>query len=182
LQGDVGSGKTVVGLFAMLNAVEAGGQAALLAPTEILARQHLATIEPLVPPEVAVALVTGRETGRTRGRPLAGLREGPIKIVVGTHALLQDDVAFRDLALGVIDEQHRFGVDQRLKLGAKGRAVDILVMTATPIPRTLQLTAYGDMDVSRLTGKPPGRQPVDTRAVPLDRIDEVVAAVARRLE
>jgi ATP-dependent DNA helicase RecG len=182
LQGDVGSGKTVVAVAAMLTAVEAGTQAALMAPTEILARQHMATLEPLAAAaDVRCALLTGRDKGRTRDAVLAGLADGTLPIVVGTHALVQEGVAFRDLSLVVIDEQHRFGVHQRLELAGKGRGVDVLVMTATPIPRTLMLTAYGDMDVSRLTEKPPGRRPVDTRAVPLERLDEVVAAIGRRL-
>jgi ATP-dependent DNA helicase RecG len=183
LQGDVGSGKTVVAALAMLNAIEAGGQAALMAPTEILARQHLATLAPLAEAAgVRVALLTGRERGRTRDEVLAGLASGEIAVAVGTHALFQEDVAFADLALAVIDEQHRFGVHQRLTLAAKGRAVDILVMTATPIPRTLMLTAYGDMDVSRLTEKPAGRKPVDTRTVPLERLGEVTDAVGRAID
>ena len=180
LQGDVGSGKTVVAFLAMLNAVEAGAQAALMAPTEILARQHFATIEPLAAAAgVRVALLTGRDKGKARAAALDGLAAGDIALAVGTHALFQDEVRFRDLALAVIDEQHRFGVHQRLTLADKGRAADILVMTATPIPRTLALAAYGDLDVSRLTEKPPGRLPVDTRTLPLERFDEVVAAVGR---
>ncbi|MBX6320440.1 MAG: ATP-dependent DNA helicase RecG, partial [Rhodospirillaceae bacterium] len=180
LQGDVGSGKTVVAFLAMLTAVEAGAQAALLAPTDILARQHFATMEPLAAAAgVELVLFTGRDKGKGRAAVLAGLESGRTPLAVGTHALLQEQVAFRDLALAVIDEQHRFGVHQRLGLAAKGRATDVLVMTATPIPRTLALTAYGDMDVSRLIEKPPGRRPVDTRAVPLDRLDEVVEGVAR---
>jgi ATP-dependent DNA helicase RecG len=182
LQGDVGSGKTVVAALAMLNAIESGGQAALMAPTEILARQHLATLAPLAEAAgVRVALLTGRERGRARDEVLAGLASGEIAIAVGTHALFQDEVAFANLALAVIDEQHRFGVHQRLTLAAKGSAVDMLVMTATPIPRTLMLTAYGDMDVSRLTEKPAGRKPVDTRAVPLERLSEVTDAVGRAI-
>ncbi len=180
LQGDVGSGKTVVALMAMAIAVEAGAQAALLAPTEILARQHLATISPLAEAAgLRVGLLTGRDRAKARADTLAGLADGSIPIVVGTHALVQEDVEFRDLGLAVIDEQHRFGVHQRLLLAEKGKGSDVLVMTATPIPRTLMLTAYGDLDVSRLTEKPAGRQPIDTRAVPLDRIEEVVAAVGR---
>jgi ATP-dependent DNA helicase RecG len=182
LQGDVGSGKTVVALLAMLNAVEAGAQAALLAPTEILARQHLATIEPLAAAAgVRVALLTGRDKGRARSTLLAGLADGSFPLVVGTHALVQEDVAFRDLALAVVDEQHRFGVEQRLALAAKGRQSHLLSMTATPIPRTLMMTVYGDLDVSRLTEKPPGRQPVDTRTIPLDRLEEVISAVRRAI-
>jgi ATP-dependent DNA helicase RecG len=182
LQGDVGSGKTVVALLAMLAAVEAGAQAALMAPTEILARQHLATLTKLAAASgVEIGLLTGREKGRARETLLARLAAGEIGIVVGTHALFQDDVVFKDLALAVIDEQHRFGVEQRIALSGKGRGVDILVMTATPIPRTLMLTAYGDLDASRLAEKPAGRQPVTTRTVPLARLDEVIEAARRAL-
>jgi ATP-dependent DNA helicase RecG len=180
LQGDVGSGKTVVALFAMLNAAECGAQAAIMAPTEILARQHHATIAPLAERiGLSVALVTGREKGKARDAALAGLADGTIRLAVGTHALFQEDVAFKDLGLAVIDEQHRFGVHQRLALAAKGNGVDVLVMTATPIPRTLALTVYGDMEASRLDEKPPGRKKVDTRALPLERIEEVTDGVAR---
>ena len=182
LQGDVGSGKTLVALMAMLTAVESGAQAALLAPTEILARQHQATLRRLVHPAgLEIGLLTRREKGRTRDASLAALASGLTSIVVGTHALLQPDVAFRDMALAVIDEQHRFGVEQRLTLAAKGHDADTLLMSATPIPRTLMMTAYGDLDTSRLTEKPPGRQPVDTRTVALDRLGEVTAAVNRAL-
>jgi ATP-dependent DNA helicase RecG len=182
LQGDVGSGKTVVALLAMLIAVENGAQVALMAPTEVLARQHLATLQRLAAPAgVEIGLLTGREKGRARDSMLASLGSGLTPIVVGTHALLQPDVGFRDLALAVIDEQHRFGVEQRLALTEKGNRADTLLMSATPIPRTLMMTAYGDLDVSRLTEKPPGRQPVDTRAVPLDRFEEVSGGIARAL-
>jgi ATP-dependent DNA helicase RecG len=180
LQGDVGSGKTVVALLAMLIVVEGGGQAALLAPTELLARQHMAGLAPLAEAVGArLALLTGRDKGKPRRELLERLAQGEIDILVGTHALFQEDVAFKDLGLAVIDEQHRFGVHQRLALGAKGEAVDLLVMTATPIPRTLTLTLYGDMEVSRLMEKPPGRKPVNTRTLPLERLDEVFAAVGR---
>jgi len=183
LQGDVGSGKTLVALVAMLNAVECGAQAALMAPTEILARQHFATIEPLARKAgVRVEILTGRDKGKARAAVVGRIAEGTAAIVVGTHALFQEGVEFRDLALAVIDEQHRFGVHQRMSLGGKGQAVDTLVMTATPIPRTLLMTAYGDLDVSRLTEKPPGRRPIDTRTVPLDRLGEVVDGVARKLD
>ena len=182
LQGDVGSGKTVVALMAAAAVIEAGRQAALMAPTEILARQHLATIAPLAAAAgLRVAILTGREKGRERADVLARLAAGHIDLVVGTHALFQPDVAFRDLALAVVDEQHRFGVHQRLALAAKGEAVDVLVLTATPIPRTLVLTYFGDMDVSELREKPAGRQPIDTRAVPVERIAEVVSAVGRAI-
>ncbi len=183
LQGDVGSGKTVVALLAMLNAVEAGTQAALMAPTEILARQHHRTIAPLaVAAGVEVELLTGRDKGKARREAVERLSAGTSAIAIGTHALFQQDIAFRDLALAVIDEQHRFGVHQRIGLAAKGGAVDMLVMTATPIPRTLVLTAYGDMEVSRLTEKPPGRQPVDTRTLSLERLGEVVDGIGRALK
>ena len=182
LQGDVGSGKTVVALIAMLIAVESGAQAALMAPTEVLARQHHQVLQRLAGPAgVEIGLLTGREKGRARQSMLGTLASGLTPIVVGTHALVQPDVAFRDLALAVIDEQHRFGVEQRLALTAKGRDADTLLMSATPIPRTLMMTAYGDLDVSRLVEKPPGRLPIDTRAVPLDRFDEVVGAISRAL-
>ncbi len=182
LQGDVGSGKTVVALMAMLSAVESGAQAVLMAPTEILARQHQATLRRLAHPVgVEIGLLTGREKGRAREAALAGLASGLTGVAVGTHALLQPDVVFRDLALVVIDEQHRFGVEQRLALAEKGRDADTLLMSATPIPRTLMMTAYGDLDVSRLDEKPPGRQAIDTRTVALERLDEVVAAVGRTL-
>ena len=182
LQGDVGSGKTVVALLAAATAVEAGRQAALMAPTEILARQHLATLEPLAAAaDLRVAVLTGREKGRERADILERLGAGDIDLLVGTHALFQEDVAFRDLALAVVDEQHKFGVRQRLALASKGVAVDVLVMTATPIPRTLVLTAFGDMDHSALDEKPPGRTPIDTRLVSLERLDETVDAIGRAM-
>jgi ATP-dependent DNA helicase RecG len=180
LQGDVGSGKTVVGLLAMASAIETGRQAALMAPTEILARQHYERIAGLAEGVgLRTALLTGRDRGAERRAVLARLAEGTIDIAVGTHALFQEGVEFRDLGLAVVDEQHRFGVHQRLALGAKGDAVDILVMTATPIPRTLALTYFGDMDVSVLNEKPAGRQPIATRLVSTDRLDEVIGALGR---
>jgi ATP-dependent DNA helicase RecG len=183
LQGDVGSGKTVVALLAMLSAIEAGGQAALMAPTEILARQHAATLTRLLAPvALAPVLLTGRERGGARRRRLLdALASGETKIAVGTHALFQDDVAYADLVLAVVDEQHRFGVHQRLGLAAKGEA-DLLVMTATPIPRTLLLSLYGDMAVSELRAKPPGREPIATRVLPLSRMGAIVAAVETALQ
>jgi ATP-dependent DNA helicase RecG len=180
LQGDVGSGKTIVAFLAMLHAVEAGAQTALMAPTEILARQHLETLAPLAEAAgLRIELVTGRDKGRARTDKLERIASGAVDIVIGTHALFQEDVAFKDLALVVVDEQHRFGVHQRAALGEKGRRPDMLVMTATPIPRTLALTAYGDLDISAIREKPPGRKPVATRAVPMERLDEVVEAVRR---
>ena len=183
LQGDVGAGKTVVALEAMLVAVEAGAQAALLAPTEILARQHYATLRTMAAPTgVEIALLTGRDKGRARESILMGLLDGTIDIVVGTHAIFQDSVGYRDLGLVVIDEQHRFGVAQRLMLARKGRtAPHTLAMTATPIPRTLTLAQYGEMEVSRLDELPPGRQAIDTRVFPQARMDEVVEGVARHV-
>ena len=182
LQGDVGSGKTLVAFLAMLIAVEAGAQAALMAPTELLARQHYATIAPLAEATgLRLALLTGRDGQRQRRETMQGLADGSIHLVVGTHALVQDEVEFADLALAVVDEQHRFGVHQRMALSSKAKAVDLLVMTATPIPRTLMLAAYGDLDVSKLTEKPAGRQPIDTRTIPLERIGEVVEGVGRQI-
>jgi ATP-dependent DNA helicase RecG len=180
LQGDVGSGKTVVGLLAMVRAVEAGRQAAMMAPTEILARQHFARMQPIAEAAgVRIALLTGRDRPAERRATLDRLASGGIDICVGTHALFQEQVTFKDLALAVVDEQHRFGVHQRLALSGKGDGVDLLVMTATPIPRTLVLTYFGDMDVSVLREKPAGRKAIDTRAVSLDRLDEMAAAVTR---
>jgi ATP-dependent DNA helicase RecG len=183
LQGDVGAGKTVVAMMALLNAVEAGAQGALMAPTEILCRQHMTSLEPLAKAaRVRMAILTGRERGPSRDQTLAALGRGEIDILIGTHALFSEDVAFKDLALAVVDEQHRFGVHQRMRLQGKGaKPADVLVMTATPIPRTLALTAYGDMDVSRLTGRPPGRKPVETRLVDDKRLDEVVEHLRRAI-
>lgn len=183
LQGDVGSGKTLVALLALVSAVEAGAQGALMVPTEILARQHLANLrEMCAPAGITVELLTAREKGKTRTAILERLASGEINILIGTHALFQAGVEFADLGLAVIDEQHRFGVHQRLAIQSKaaGRA-DVLVMTATPIPRTLSLTLYGDMEVSRLTEKPAGRQPVDTRVLPSDRLSEVIDGVGRAI-
>ncbi|MET0632373.1 MAG: ATP-dependent DNA helicase RecG [Xanthobacteraceae bacterium] len=182
LQGDVGSGKTVVALLAAAAVIEGGRQAALMAPTELLARQHFNTITPLAAAAgITVAILTGRERGRERSEVLEKLAFGDIHLLIGTHALFQEEVEFRDLALAVVDEQHRFGVHQRLGLARKGEAVDVLVMTATPIPRTLVLTYFGDMDASELREKPAGRQPIDTRTLPLSRLNEVVDAVGRAL-
>ncbi len=187
LQGDVGSGKTVVALMAMLIAVENNAQAAMIAPTEILARQHyVSLLDMTAGMDINIAVLTGRDKGRARQKTLDDLMSGEIDILVGTHALFQKDVIYHDLAFAVVDEQHRFGVEQRMALSAKGAAqgygaMDMLAMTATPIPRTLTLTAYGDMDSSRLDEKPPGRKPVDTRIIPLGRLDEVVQGIKRAL-
>ncbi|MDA8881249.1 ATP-dependent DNA helicase RecG [Alphaproteobacteria bacterium] len=175
LQGDVGSGKTMVALLAMLSAVEAGGQTALLVPTEVLARQHQATLTGfLAPLGIKPELLLGGQKPRERAAILDGLETGAIRIVIGTHALLNDDVVFSALRLAVVDEQHRFGVRQRLILGQKGDGCDVLVMTATPIPRTLEMTAFGDLSVSRLDEKPAGRQEIATALVNHDRIGDVV--------
>jgi ATP-dependent DNA helicase RecG len=184
LQGDVGSGKTLVATMALLAAVEAGAQGAFLAPTEILARQHFATLQQsLVGLPVNVAILTGRDKGRVRESTLMGLADGSIDILVGTHAIFQEQVTYRNLGLVVIDEQHRFGVAQRMMLTAKAaRTPHLLVMTATPIPRTLTLTHYGEMDVSRLDEMPPGRQPIETRVMADERLDDVVAALGRHME
>ncbi|HWT31793.1 MAG TPA: ATP-dependent DNA helicase RecG, partial [Propylenella sp.] len=183
LQGDVGSGKTIVALLAMAEIAEAGGQAALMAPTELLARQHFATIAPLATAAgLDAVLLTGKDRAGDRADALGRIASGAAQIVIGTHALFQAGVEFQRLGLVVVDEQHRFGVHQRLALSTKGEAPDVLVMTATPIPRTLVLSYFGDMDVSKLTDKPAGRQPIDTRAVPLDRLDEVVARIGGAIE
>ena len=175
LQGDVGAGKTLVATLALLTAVEAGGQGVMMAPTEILARQHYESVRPMAEEaQVVVELLTGRDKGAERRAKLAALREGKIHILVGTHAVFQDDVDYHDLRLAVVDEQHRFGVQERMRLGKKGQAADVLVMTATPIPRSLSLAQYGDMDVSVLDEKPPGRKPITTSALPTGRIGDVV--------
>ena len=183
LQGDVGSGKTFVALMALLIAVEAGGQGVMMAPTEILARQHLQGLRPLADSAgVVLEILTGRDKGRERTAKLGALKRGDIHILVGTHAVFQSDVEFKDLRLAVVDEQHRFGVSQRMELGAKGRAADMLVMTATPIPRSLSLAQYGDMDVSILDEKPPGRKPISTALISTGRMDEVVDHLRRAVE
>ena len=175
LQGDVGSGKTLVALVALLAAVEAGGQSVIMAPTGILAQQHFEALLPLASnARVVLEILTGRDKGIERRSKLATLANGGIQILVGTHAVFQQDVEFKDLRLAVIDEQHRFGVRQRLNLGSKGIAVDVLVMTATPIPRSLELANYGDMDVSVLDEKPAGRKPIETVLVSQKRLDHVI--------
>jgi ATP-dependent DNA helicase RecG len=183
LQGDVGSGKTVVAMLAMADVAAAGAQSVLMAPTEILARQHYETLAgPLESQGVGVVLLTGRDKGAGRADKLKAIASGHAAVAVGTHALFQDDVAYHDLALTVIDEQHRFGVADRRRLQDKGQAVHLLAMSATPIPRTLELTVYGDLDVSRLDEKPPGRTPVATRAVPMPRLPEIVARLKTAVE
>jgi ATP-dependent DNA helicase RecG len=182
LQGDVGAGKTLVAFMALLIAVEAGGQGALMAPTEILARQHAEGLAPLaIAAGIRLEVLTGRDKGTDRAEKLAALADGRIDILVGTHAIFQKDVMFQDLRLAVVDEQHRFGVAQRMELGAKGAAADVLVMTATPIPRSLALASYGDMDVSVLDEKPAGRKPIKTALIPTQRLDEVTAHLSRAI-
>ncbi|WP_238364455.1 ATP-dependent DNA helicase RecG [Mesobacterium pallidum] len=182
LQGDVGAGKTLVAFLALLIAVEAGGQGVMMAPTEILARQHLEGLQPMAASAgVRVEILTGRDKGAERRAKLAALASGEIQVLVGTHAVFQKDVVFHDLRLAVVDEQHRFGVRQRLELGRKGQAPDVLVMTATPIPRSLALAQYGDMDVSVLDEKPPGRKPIKTALVSTGRMEEVVGHLRRAI-
>jgi len=183
LQGDVGAGKTFVAALACAQAAEAGAQVALMAPTEILARQHNQTLKTLLAPAgLMVETITGRDKGKARQALATGLEEGYIDVVIGTHALFQEAVEFKDLGLVIIDEQHRFGVHDRLKLSEKGNKPDLLVMTATPIPRTLALTAYGDLDVSKLDEKPLGRKPIETRILPMQRLDDVIEGVGRAIK
>lgn len=173
LQGDVGSGKTIVALIAALIMIRNGHQVALLAPTEILVEQHYARIRQLLDDSIVSARATGSMAAGERRTLLAGLRDGFIQLVVGTHALLEDAVNFRSLGLAIVDEQHRFGVEQRQRLFAKGETPDILVMTATPIPRSLALAIYGDLELSVIDELPPGRKPVRTEvrtSVQLDRV------------
>jgi len=175
LHGDVGAGKTIVAMLAIADAAEAHLPSALMAPTEILARQHFETIAgPLEAQGLRVLLLTGRDKGGVRAEKLMALMDGTAQVAVGTHALFQDEVKFRDLGLTIIDEQHRFGVNERKRLQAKGESAHLLAMSATPIPRTLELTVFGDLDVSRIDEKPPGRTPVATRAVPSPRMGEIV--------
>ncbi|MEL7093435.1 MAG: ATP-dependent DNA helicase RecG, partial [Pseudomonadota bacterium] len=169
--------------MALLTAVEAGGQGVMMAPTEILARQHLEGLQPLAEQAgVVLELLTGRDKGAERRAKLAALARGDIQVLVGTHAVFQPDVAFADLRLAIVDEQHRFGVRQRLALGEKGGAADVLVMTATPIPRSLALAQYGDMEVSVLDEKPPGRKPIKTALVSTGRIDEVIGRLRAAMD
>ena len=183
LQGDVGAGKTFVAALASAHVAESKCQIALMAPTEILARQHTDTLKTLLDPAgLTVEALTGRDKGKAREALMTGLAEGYIDVIVGTHALFQDKVEFHDLGLVIIDEQHRFGVHDRLKLAKKGHKPDLLVMTATPIPRTLALTSYGDLDVSKLTEKPAGRQPIDTRILPMAKLDNVIDGIGRAIK
>lgn len=183
LQGDVGSGKTLVAFMALLVAVEAGGQSVMMAPTGILAQQHFESLQPLAEDAgVVLELLTGRDKGGERRAKLAALAKGDIQILVGTHAVFQQDVVFQQLRLAIVDEQHRFGVRQRLELAEKGKGADVLVMTATPIPRSLALAQYGDMDVSVLDEKPPGRLPIKTAVLSTERMEEVVNHLRRAID
>ncbi len=183
LQGDVGSGKTVVACLAMMSVIETGAQAAIMAPTEILARQHAESLKPwLEAAGIRFVILTGRDKGKTRETLLQQIRSGAAQIVIGTHAIFQEGVEFADLGMAVIDEQHRFGVHQRLQLSSKGTGTDVLVMTATPIPRTLALTAYGDMEVSKIDEKPPGRKPIDTRLIPIEKLEDMIEGLKRQIQ
>ncbi len=182
LQGDVGSGKTIVAVMAMMNAVENGSQAAIMAPTEILARQHAKSIKPwLNAAGVRFVTLTGRDKGKTRELILKQIKDGTAQFIIGTHAIFQDNVKYKDLGIAVIDEQHRFGVHQRLELSNKSKGTDILVMTATPIPRTLALTAYGDMEVSKLDEKPAGRKPIETLLLSKEKMDSIIDGIKRKI-
>lgn len=182
LQGDVGSGKTVVALMAMAAMAESGAQSALMAPTELLAAQHFKTLKPLCAAAgLNCVLLTGKQKVGERRPILAAIADGSVHIVVGTHALFQGEVVFDNLGLTVVDEQHRFGVHQRLALSDKGKDSDLLVMTATPIPRTLVLTHFGDMEVSVLREKPAGRQPIDTAVLPISEYDRVISRLEAKL-
>lgn len=182
IQGDVGCGKTLVAFLSMLRAVESGNQAAILAPTDILARQHAQTmVEDARQLGLTAEILTAREKGKQRKKILEELANGQLQILIGTHAILEEAVQFKNLGIAVIDEQHRFGVEQRLALTSKASNPDVLSMTATPIPRTLQLTNYGDMDVSIIDEKPPGRHPIKTNVLPLNRLGEILEGLKRAL-
>ena len=183
VQGDVGSGKTIVALAAAVKMAESGAQTALLAPTDTLAQQHYAKIKPMCDKMGLVCdILTGRDKGAPRREKLVSLRSGRTKIVVGTHALFSDDVEYKDLGLVIVDEQHRFGVSQRESLRAKGANPDLLALSATPIPRTLSMTIYGDMDVSIINEKPAGRLPIITTKLPIARVDELIARLKLQID
>lgn len=182
IQGDVGSGKTVVALLSMLQAVDAGFQATLLAPTDILARQHFANIYPLCEKlGISVRLFTGRDKIKERRENTEDLKAGNIQIAVGTHALIQENITFKKLGLAVIDEQHKFGVAQRAALSEKGQFIDTLFMSATPIPRTIVLARYGDLDVSVIAEKPPGRKEINTLVMPSTKENELIESLNRSI-
>lgn len=180
LQGDVGSGKTVVAFLAAIIAIENGFQVAFMAPTEILIRQHHYSLYPLCEPlGIKIEVLTGKDKKSHKEKVYEAVKSGESQILLGTHALIQDDLTFHNLGLIVIDEQHRFGVGQRLKLAQKGKNLDCLTMTATPIPRTLMMAAYGDLDTSQLRQKPAGRKEIQTKCISLNRLDEVVEGIKR---
>jgi len=182
VQGDVGSGKTIVALIAALKMAESGGQTALLAPTDTLAQQHFAKIKPMCDDLGIVAdVLTGRDKGVARREKLTSLRSGRTKIVIGTHALFSGDVEYKDLGLVIVDEQHRFGVAQRESLRAKGVSVDLLALSATPIPRTLSMTMYGDMDISIINEKPKGRLPIRTTKLPIARTNDLIERIKQQI-
>jgi ATP-dependent DNA helicase RecG len=182
IQGDVGSGKTIVALLAMLNVVDSGFQATLLAPTDILARQHFSTVQSLCEAlGVTVRLFTGRDTVKERRKNNEDLQSGNIQIAIGTHALIQDSIQFKKLGLAVIDEQHKFGVAQRAALSEKGQFIDTLFMSATPIPRTIVLARYGDLDVSVIGEKPPGRKDINTLVMSSAKEQELIASLDRSI-
>lgn len=182
LQGDVGSGKTIVAVIAMLASVTAGFQAAIMAPTEILAQQHFEKISKLLAPlKIHVGILTGSQTKKEHDTIAENIAAGKINVIVGTHALIQDSVSFKKLGLIVIDEQHRFGVNQRKALREKGVNPDVLAMTATPIPRTLAITTYGDMDVSRIDELPAGRKPIETYWIRSQKIEQMYHFVEKEL-
>ncbi|MFD1417229.1 ATP-dependent DNA helicase RecG [Companilactobacillus keshanensis] len=182
LQGDVGSGKTIVAVIAMLASVTSGYQAAIMAPTEILAQQHFNKIGKLLAPlKIRISILTGSQTKKEHDAIADNIKTGKTNVIVGTHALIQDSVEFKDLGLIVIDEQHRFGVNQRKSLREKGNNPDVLAMTATPIPRTLAITAYGDMDVSRIDELPAGRKKIETYWIRSQKIEQMYRFVTKEL-
>lgn len=182
VQGDVGSGKTIVALIAALRMAESGGQTALLAPTDTLAQQHFAKIKPMCDKMGIVCdVLTGRDKGASRREKLVSIRSGRTKIIIGTHALFSDDVEYKDLGLVIVDEQHRFGVNQRESLRGKGNAVDLLALSATPIPRTLSMTMYGDMDISIINEKPAGRLPIRTTKLPIARTNDLIERIKQQI-
>ena len=183
LQGDVGSGKTIVAFMALLSSVEAGGQGVLMAPTEVLAYQHYQSLKPYAKSvSIALEILTGHDSGKKRANKLKKLLNGEIDILVGTHSVFQQDVTFCDLRLAIVDEQHKFGVSQRLSLRKKGNATDVLVMTATPIPRSLALSHYGDLDISMLKEKPAGRKKIKTAMISFSRITEIIERLRNAIQ
>lgn len=180
LQGDVGSGKTVVALLAMAKAIEAGKQAVLMAPTDLLCQQHFQTLAPWAEKVgISIGCLTSQMKKNDKSKLIEKIRLGDVQCVIGTHALFQEGVTFDNLGMVVIDEQHRFGVEQRLKLTDKGTHPHVLLMSATPIPRSLTMTLYGDLECSKIAEKPKGRKPIDTRVIPSNRLEEVVEGIGR---